>query len=330
MSRRLLMCAAAGLAFVSDGNRANGQELGVVRIGTPSASLASSGLRIADSMGLFKNHGLRAEFVRLDNGSVATAALVSGSVDFALSGAGDLIAAQMGGQPVVAIANQYRGFGIYLVLSKPAAEALHVPPEAPASERIQALNGLLIAGASPTFIGTLAMKATALAAGVTVRFTYMVQDNMPSALDSGTIQGFLGATPAWAVPVLRGTGVLWLSGPAGDFPTETSPGTSSLLLSRRDFAQSHTSLVDAMRSILADFGRKVAENPDEVKAAIARVYPTLDPQIIAMYFKNESAAWDAKPFTAKEMAREIRFLRNSGAAPAAALDRLDAAAMVYG
>jgi ABC-type nitrate/sulfonate/bicarbonate transport system substrate-binding protein len=157
----------------------------------------------------------------------------------------------------------------------------------------------------------------------------MTQDNMPAALESGAIQGFIAATPAWAIPVIRGDGVLWLSGPAGDFPTDTSPGTSSLLLIKRDFAAANPELVKALTSILADFANEVVKNPGEVKAAIARIYPTLDPRIIDLYFKNEAGAWRGRPLTAREMAQEIRFFGVSGAIPAATLDRLNPAAMVY-
>jgi hypothetical protein len=135
------------------------QELKTVTIGTPSVSLASSSLRIANELGLFRKYGLSAQFIRLDNGSVATAALVSGSVNVALSGAADLIAAQTGGQPVVTIGNLYRGFAIYVVLARSVADRLHVSARAPAADRIRAVDGLLLAGASPTFIGTLAVKA---------------------------------------------------------------------------------------------------------------------------------------------------------------------------
>jgi ABC-type nitrate/sulfonate/bicarbonate transport system substrate-binding protein len=292
-------------------------------------SLASSSLRIADQMGLFEKHGLRPRFIRLDSASLTTTALAAGSVDFAVGGVTDLVAARLGGQQLITSANLYKGYANFLVLSNSVINRLAVSKDAPAADRIKALDGLLIAGTSATSVGTLGVKATSLAAGAHVRFTYMTQENMPTSLDSGVIQGYIAATPAWEIPVLRGTATLWLSGLAGDFPKSTSPGTASLLMVRSDFARDNPDLIDAVASILSEFSKVVKDDPDIVKTAVRKLYPDLDPRILDIYFKNEARGWDGTPLTAEDMRREMNFLRVSEAMPAQKLDSLDPASAIY-
>ena len=325
LSRRAILL---GLALLPVAGAALAQEVRPIKIGTPSVSVASANLRVASQMGLFDKYNLRPEFVRLENGSVATTAVISGSVEFTISGLSDLLAAQASGQDIVTIGNLYAGFANSLVLSNATVESLGVAPDAPVEERIASLDGLLIAGASATFVGTLATKAAALDSGVEIRWTYMAQDNMPSALESGAIQGYIGATPASVIPVMRGLAVTWLSGPRGEFPH--SPLTSSVLQVRRDFADANPDLVTAMQSVMADFAAEVANNPEGVKEAMVALYPTLDPAIIDIFLAEEAGtAWKGVPLTAEEMAHEIQFMRDSGVMPAEQLDALDPARIVY-
>ena len=50
---------------------------------------------------------------------------------------------------------------------------------------------------------------------------------MTAALESGAIQGFIAGAPFWAAPIVKGSGVLWISGPKGELPAEHVPVSSS-------------------------------------------------------------------------------------------------------
>jgi ABC-type nitrate/sulfonate/bicarbonate transport system substrate-binding protein len=176
-SARISGTAASMLVAIALGTAvpASAQQLRDVTIASPSEAIASSSLRIANEMGLFEKHGIRAKFIRMENASVSTAAVVAGSVDFTIHGSSDLIAAQASGQKLVTVANLYGRFGNFLAISKAEADKRGLSSTSPLPDRIKALEGLLIAGTSATAAVLIAVRATAKAAGVEARYTYMSQ-----------------------------------------------------------------------------------------------------------------------------------------------------------
>ena len=121
----------------------------------------------------------------MDSANAATAALIAGSAPVVLSGPGELVAAVARSQPVVLVADVYRGFGASLVLSNAVAARTGV--------------------------------------GAKIRFTYMAQPAMVAALENGAVEGMIASAPFWGFPVARKAGVLWLSGPKGELPPENMP-----------------------------------------------------------------------------------------------------------
>jgi ABC-type nitrate/sulfonate/bicarbonate transport system substrate-binding protein len=313
--------------LVSSAGAAFGQGAQELSMSLASTSFATAAPRIAKELGLFDKRGLDPRFVVMDNASSATAGLIAKSVDSALSGPGEVVAAQARGQKVVVVANTYMGLSGSLVLSKATADKLGVAPSAPVAARLKALDGLVIASPSATGAYTFALKGAAGAAGANVRFTYMAQPAMLAALDSGAIQGFIGGAPFWAAPVLKGSGVLWISGPKGELPAAYTPASTANLQVLRSFADANPATVRRVGEVFADLAKAIDERPAEVKSAVARLYPTLDGATLDLLFTTEARAWRAKPPTAADMAHEIAFIKSSGT-PIPQLDSVEPAAML--
>lgn len=307
--------ALAFTALLATQGAASAQALREVTIGLASASLTGGSARIVKDMGLFEKNGLNAKVPVMDSGSAAVAALVSRSVQFAISGPGDLIAPNTQGQNVVAVANTYSGFGAGVVIAKSVADKLGVKPDAPVKDRLKALDGLIIGTSSATSISTVSLKGAAAAAGANVRFTYMAQPAYLAALESGAIHGHIGGAPFWAKPVIRGSGVLWLNGPKGEFPSDNAPLISAVVMAMRDTAQADPDLIRRIRASFADLGKAVEERPADVKASMARLYPDLDQQTIDILFDTEAGSWKSPPITVEEMAHEIAYVKMSGQVP---------------
>lgn len=303
-----LMAAAAVALSVP----VSAQQLRELTIGLPSRSLVAAPPRVAKEMGLFEKYGLNPKFVVLDSANAATGALISKSVDVAISGLVEVVAAQARGQKVVVIANSYTGLSGSLVLSKVVADKLGVSPSAPVAQRLKALDGLLIASTSATSSFTIAYRGSAQAAGANVRFTYMALPAMGAALESGAIQGFVATAPYWTAPVLKGSGVLWISAPKGELPPENSTASGANYQTMRDFAEKNPDLVKRFVAVMNELSKAIEERPSEVKAAIAKLYPDLDAATIDLLYGLESPAWKTKPLTAKDVAHEIRFLKSGG------------------
>jgi len=285
--------------------------------------------RLTHEMGIYLKHGLQTRLTVLESASVATAALISGSVQVTQAGSGELIAAQARGQKVVAIGIAYAGFAQSLVLSKAGITKVGVSPSAPMAERMKALQGLTIATTSATASATIALrKAATQLAGVDVRFTYMTQPSFAAAMTRQAIDGFIGSAPFSTMAISKGLGQMWADGPKRDFPAESAPANAGILLVMRDYADANPDVIRRLRASYGDFAATVSQRPQEVKATIARLFPDLDAPTLDLFFESESAAWSFRQANVDEMAHELRFLKESGIS-LPGLEQLKAPDLIY-
>ena len=306
---------------------ASAQPLEKVTIGLASTSVVGGSIRIADQMGLFRKHGFAPEFTVMDSASVALSALISGSVKASVLGMTELAVAQSRGQNVVAIANTYGGFGATLLLSKEVADKSKISPNAPLSDRLKVLDGLVIASPSPTSDYTFAYNASAKAVGANVKFAYMAQTAMPAALASGAIQGYIASSPNWGAQVLSGAVVVWGSGPKGELPREFTPLSSASLQMMRDVATQNPDFTKRLADVVADFVKALDENPTDVKAALAKLYPQLSAQEIDVLLASEARPWKAKKLTPADVAQDLEFVKRTVSLPG--IEKIDPAALIY-
>lgn len=305
------------------------QEPVKVRIGLASASLGAAAPRIAQRLGLFEKHGLDAKITILDDSSIATQALISGSVDFSGTAPSDAIIAQTRGQAVVAVTTLYGGYSPAIVLSKKVADGTGVAPTAPVRDRLKALDGILMGSTSAISNFTLGVKCALESAGATVRFTYMSQPAMVTALEAGVVQAFIASAPFYAIPAEKGSGVIWVSGPDGEFPAGCATTYAATLNTTRGYAQANPEAIKRIRAVFADFADAVRKRPDDVKTAISQLFPDMSPAILAIVMKSQSetSGYGAAPPNAEGIAREINFVKMSGAS-LPGLDKIDPASLL--
>jgi ABC-type nitrate/sulfonate/bicarbonate transport system substrate-binding protein len=318
-----------GCAVLVSANAAFGQApQRNVTIALSSGSIGAAASRIAKEMGFFAKYNIDPKIVIMENSGVAIAALLSDSANLAVAGSTELIVAHSRGQKLVGIATAYAGFPASLVLAKSVADKLGVSPNAPVAERLKALDGILLATPSPTAIGSVIMRGAAQTVGANLRFTYMAQPAMPAALESGAIQGFQSSAPAYVLPIVKGTAVLWISGPKGELPAEVSPIVSTVLQTTRSYAEANPALMKDIASAFTDLANAIKERPADVKATLAKLYPELDAATVDIVFAAESLGWNAKKLTPEIMAHEIKLAKSSGI-PLQNPEGLDPAAMIF-
>ena len=315
-------------AFVTMASAAFGQPLQDITIGLSAASFATAPTQIAKEMGLYEKHGLNAKIIVMQSGNAALSALLGKSVTFALAGSSEFIAARARGQKIVTVDRIYGGSSAYLVLAKSVVDKLGISPDAPLNDRLKALSGLVIASPSPTSTYTLSYRLAAKAAGVEFRSTYMDFAAMNAALETGAIQGYVGSAPFWVNPVLKGLAVMWVNGPRGDLPTDYSPVNGNSLQAMQDFAEANRDLIGKLRAVIAELRQAVKDRPAEVKAVLAKMYPSLTAEMIGLLFASESRGWIYPPITAADIKHDIDFTKATGA-PLPELDTLDPAALLY-
>lgn len=324
-TRRGLLAATAGFTLIRAASAQPAQEL---TIGLSSTSFGTAGARLAKELGLFAKQGLDARFVVMESGNAATTAIISGSLNVVLSGPGELVVAQARGQKVVNVANTFGGASASLVLDKGVASKFGVRPNAAIDDRLKALDGLVLASTTATSSSTVSYNGAAKAAGANVRFVYMAQPAMAAALERGAIQGYVAGAPFWAVPVVKGKGVLWISGPKGDLPPEHTPASAGNMQTMRGFAEANPELVQKLVSVFAELAKFIDEHPEEARAGLARVYPELDAETITLLFDSEKSGWKARPLTPSDIRKEIAFVKASGN-PLPQIDQIDPASMLF-
>ena len=288
------------------------QQLREVSIGLSSASFASAAPLIAKDLGLFEAQGISGKLVVFDSGNASVAGLVSKSVDSIVTGSGDVLAAVARGQDIVWLGSVYKGLSTTMVISKAAAARLAVSPTAGFADRFKASNGLLVAAPSATSGSLVAFRGAAAQFGSTFRFTYMPQALMPAALETGAIDGFLASAPFWAPPVVKGTEIVWISGPKGELPPENRPVTTSQLHVRREFAEADPDRAKRLWSAFAEVRKAIEEKPAQVKEALARRYPDLDRAAFELIYASESEAWKPEPLKVSDVEHEIEFVKLGG------------------
>ena len=307
--KQMIVAAVAAMTLAGT---AHAQQAREVPFGLPSKSLVAAPPRIAEEMGLFAKYQLTPKFTYIESTSATATALIAKSVEFATTGSTEVIAANARNQALVIVANHYNGLAGSLVLSKAVVDKLGVSPDAPIADRLKALNDLSIASVSAVSSFTISYKGAAASVGATPRFAYMGVAAMGAALETGAVQGIIATAPFWALPVIKGTGVLWLSPPKGDLPAQFMPSTASLVATTKEFAQANPELVKKVGAVFDDLSEAVEKRPADVKAAIAKLYPELDAKTLDLVFSMEAKAFNGKRLTPDDIKHDIAYIKLSG------------------
>ena len=305
---RKSISALALLAALAMGGPASAEDMRTIRIAVGGAGFASAYAVIVNELGLFEKHGITAKITVMGAAADATTALISKSVDVAAGGTSEMIMAQSRGQKVIMVINGYDGVPGTLVLSKAAAEKSKVSATAPIADRIKALDGLLIATPSAASLYTTVLKG--MTAGLNVRNTY------------------IGTGPTWAPPVVKGMGLVWLSGPQHDFPAQFSAVNSGCIQVMADYAAANPELMTKLIAVMADFVKATAERPADVKAAALRAYPNVDAPTMDILFKTEIGGWQTRKLTPADIAHDIQLAKSQNPSNTQ-FDSIDPASLLY-
>lgn len=286
-----------------------------VSIAMSSSGLPYGGLYIAKNAGMFEKHGLNPRLIVADSGNAATTALLAGSVDFSGSGPSEALTARVRGQDVVIIGNLYRGLSGSLVLAKSVIEKIGLKPDAPIEDRLKALDGLSIASPSATSAYTGPVKNGAAKFGAKPKLVYMAQPAMPAALEVNAVQGIICAAPFSIVPVVKGSGSVWISGPRAQFPAEYMPTSSACLQTSNKFIKDKPEVVKRLQAMLADLATFIKQKPDEAKKALGTTYSTFDAATLDGIFTQDGDNWSRPIFTVADMQQEVKILEETQAVP---------------
>jgi ABC-type nitrate/sulfonate/bicarbonate transport system substrate-binding protein len=327
MIRRFLATAFAAMLLLFAAQPVTAQTpVTEVSVAVSSTSFVLGGVRIAENAGIFARYGVRPKIIVMESGNAAMSALISRSTDFAIAGPPEALAARARRQDIVIAANLYRGLAGSIVMLKTKAAQLNIKTDAPIADRLRALAGLRVAFPSATSSLLGPIRSAADTAGAKIQYTYMAQPAMFAALETGAIDAMMASYPFAGVPVLRGIGLIWIDGPAGDLPEAALPTSSSSLLTTGAYAKANGDIIRRLQQAIVESGEFIRNKPDDARRALAAGYRELDDKAIDVAFAEQWRNWTQPRFSAADITHEIGLLEKSGQVPG--LRDIDPAAML--
>jgi ABC-type nitrate/sulfonate/bicarbonate transport system substrate-binding protein len=278
-----LAACSSGSSSGSSGSAAAGGSGGAKSLGTVTLAMGSKSANmslgfIAAEDGLFKQNGLNVKLVYAGTGALATAALVSGSAQFAMGGGQGFFTAQASGQHLYMLAKGGSGLGTQLVLTPAAAKKTGLTSSSTTAEKVKALNGLTIASASASSSWTAQANKAAATQGAKIKWTYIAETALAAAMKRGNIDGLVAAPP-WTTQVLfNKTADMWLNGPAGSFPGGFAVPSygDPLVATTKAYTTAHPAVVRAFTKSIMAASELVNSNPTKAAAYVKQVaYPTM-------------------------------------------------------
>jgi NitT/TauT family transport system substrate-binding protein len=277
IAKRLRRFAAASwLVFAAITGAAPARALEQATVALPAVSPLFVTLDVADDLGLWEKYGVDLKTIDVP-GVGAVNAVISGSVEFAASGAASPLRAAKRGQPLLVIATLADRLYVQIVMRRSIAEAASFDRSASLAARARLLRGRTIAveavgGSADVYLRLIAAEGELTEDDL--HLAPMLQSNMEAAFDTGAIDGFVAGPPYSVVPVEAGTGVVVASGPDGD-PGNMVPFGYIVMVTRPPVCAARRALCVGVGQALKEAAGFVVEHPAEAAASVRKRFPNL-------------------------------------------------------
>ena len=279
------------------------------RAANEQASVAVAGVNllflsqyVAADQHLWEKRGLDVKVLNIV-GIGAMNALISGSVNFSMSSGAAITRAVARGQKLVALATAINQTGQSIIIRKDVAEAGHFDPNAPLSVRAQFLKGRTIAHGATAGVPDVVLKAVGKAGGVApdqMLATPMQPPEFMAAFAAKKIDGFSNSPPFVEQTLIEGTGVLLSDTRKGE-PTEFSPVSSAVLMTKADYCAKDKSICDKMVKGLVDALVFIREQPDATVAVMKAHFGAYDDKVLRAAYETVRALTAVPPVTTPKM-----------------------------
>ncbi len=297
--------AFAGVAVAGPGAASAQAQTDHVVLALPVASVTMLAAFVALDAHLWEKQGVDVKDV-LVPGIGAMNAVISNSAEFSISSAPSITRAYAHGQKLVALAATLNQSGMSVVVRKDVADAAHFDPSAPLAERAKVLKGRTIAIQGVGAINDMVLRVVAKAGGMAPNDLVespMQPPEYTAALARHAVDGFSGEMPFIQQVVLDGSAVIVSDSAKGE-PTEFSPISPTLLVTRPDYCPAHRSICEKMGRGIADAARMIRTQRTEILAIMKARFGAYDDKVLG-------AAYDmAKAITPESVAPTIKELDN--------------------
>lgn len=318
LAATLVLAACGGAASSASNTPASPGGLLPVRIVVASDTLAFMDSFVAKGAGTFKKAGLDVTWLPVvPNAAQAMATVTSGESDVVNLATSAPIAAAAADRPVKIFAGGSIGVTSFIYISKAKADELAkqgVTPKSPIRDRIRALKGMKIGTGSaggPTELNVRnALTTYGLDPDKDVSFQSGTPDAEFAAFKAGRIDANVQGVPNALQPTLDGTGVVWVSGPAGDIPS-WNKGYFLGWATSESYAQSHAEVLRRLINGLKLTSDLIKNDRTASLNALKVSFSSLDPNLLSASFDAQRKAYVTDPDVKKSVMQDTINLYNA-------------------
>ncbi|HXS42288.1 MAG TPA: ABC transporter substrate-binding protein [Stellaceae bacterium] len=253
---------------------------------------------IAEDQHLWSKQGLNVKILNII-GIGSMNAVIAGSADFSMGSGPTITRAWAKGQKVSALLTAISQSGQSIVIRKDIADAAHFNLNAPITERGKILKGRTIAIGGVGAVPDVVLKVIAKDAGVAPQDVIappMQPPEFMAAFAAKKIDGFSNSPPFVEQVVSDGTGVLVSDSRKGE-PTEFSPVSAALLLTRGDFCAGHKTICEKMVHGIYEATQIIRNDPQTSLAVMKGHFGTYSDKVLQAAYETVKAMTAEKPIT---------------------------------
>lgn len=232
-------CGSSGSSTAGSDSKAT---VTSVKLGYPLPNVQSVAVQVATKNGVFAKHGLDVTATSLGTANVVNAALTSGSVDYSLTSASQLITSVGQGAGIIAISGYTVGTPVDVAFSNSYIAAHKLSTATPIATVVKSLVGSKVAVSSPVIETQedVLLKAYGVKPSSVNTVTISSEATMASLLKSGQIDAFIAGPPVPQEAVAQGAGKILIS--SLNAPVWSAGNANLVLAANKAYAQAHPAL----------------------------------------------------------------------------------------
>ena len=236
--------STAGSGSTGSGSTASGNSAATtsIKLGYPLPNVQSVAVQIATKNGIFAKYGLNVTATSLGTANVVNAALTSGSVEYSLTSASQLITSVAKGANLIAISAYTVGTPVDVIFSNSFIAAHKLTSSTPVGQLVKSLAGTHVGVSSPvikTQEGTL-LKTYGVDPNSVNTLTVSSESGLATLLKSGQIDAFIAGPPVPQEAVAQGAGQILIT--SQNAPIWNAGNANLVLAANASYAKANPAL----------------------------------------------------------------------------------------
>lgn len=280
-----------------------------VRYAYGSVSLSYLPVYLAEDLGYMKEAGLATEISVIPGGSgPATAATLSGDIDFFVGLLFSAAPAIAMGQPLAGFATTLNQYGSTIVVSKEVSDKFKLTSQSSLDDRLKSLKGLRIASFGPNSSSDLLIRYIAKREGwnpdTDLQLVPIGGAPALAAFEQKRIDAMVHSSPIADVAVSKFGGNMILNLAAGDYPPLANLPYITLVANSNWLAKNKQAAAAVYAAVWKAMDYAHAE-PDKTRQILRKRFPTIDQATFDASFNSSLMATPKSPVIDKAMAQRI-------------------------